>query len=166
CVCGGWGDNDGSLSFRPQHPPEDRASLRFPITYRGQLLDVEISPDSTTYSLREGAGMVIRHEGEVISLDRANPSAVRPTLKPLKLAGSCGDRSWNADGTIQWRFSCAAIELRYEPPALQRCLIIVCSLPGAFSAALFVTLTLHLLVLDIAAREGNLCTSRKTRRTS
>jgi hypothetical protein len=51
------------------------------------MLDVEISPESTTYSLQEGAGMVIRHEDEVISLDRANPSAVRPTLKPLKLAG-------------------------------------------------------------------------------
>jgi len=84
---GGLRDYDGSLSFRPQRPPEDRASLRFPITYRQQVLDVEISPESTTYSLREGAGMVIRHEDEVISLDRANPSAVRPTLKPLKLAG-------------------------------------------------------------------------------
>jgi alpha,alpha-trehalose phosphorylase len=84
---GGLRDHDGSLSFRPQRPPEDQASVRFPITYRGQVLDVEISPESTTYSLREGAGMVIRHEGEVISLDRANPSAVRPTLKPLKLAG-------------------------------------------------------------------------------
>jgi len=84
---GGLRDYDGSLCFRPQRPPEDRASLRFPITYRGQVLDVEISPESTTYSLREGEGMVIRHEGEVISLDRANSSAVRPTLKPLKLAG-------------------------------------------------------------------------------
>src|SRR5215813_5935866 len=84
---GGLRDYVGSLSFRPQRPPEDRASLRFPITYRGQVLDVEINPESTTYSLREGAGMVIRHEGEVISLDRSNPSAVRPTLKPLKLAG-------------------------------------------------------------------------------
>jgi alpha,alpha-trehalose phosphorylase len=84
---GGLRDHDGSLSFRPQRPPEDQASVRFPITYRGQVLDVEISPESTTYSLREGAGMVIRHEGEVISLDRANPSAVRSTLKPLKLAG-------------------------------------------------------------------------------
>jgi alpha,alpha-trehalose phosphorylase len=84
---GGLRDHDGSLSFRPQRPPEDQASVRFPITYRGQVLDVEISPESTTYSVREGAGMVIRHEGELISLDRANPTAVRPTLKPLKLAG-------------------------------------------------------------------------------
>jgi len=84
---GGLREYDGSLSFRPQPPPDAQSSLRFPITYRGQVLDVEISPESTTYSLREGAGMVIRHEGEVISLDRANPSAVRPTLKPLRRAG-------------------------------------------------------------------------------
>ena len=84
---GGLRDYDGNLSFWPQRPPDAHASLRFPITYRGQLLDVEISAESTTYSLREGAGMVIRHEGEVISLDRANPSAVRPTLKPLRRVG-------------------------------------------------------------------------------
>ena len=84
---GGLREYDGSLSFRPQPPPDAQSSLRFPITYRGQVLDVEISPESTTYSLREGAGMVIRHEGEVISLDRANPSAVRPTLKPLRRVG-------------------------------------------------------------------------------
>jgi len=84
---GGLRDYDGNLSFWPQRPPDAHASLRFPITYRGQLLDVEISAESTTYSLREGAGMVIRHEGEVISLDRANPSAVRPTQKPLRRVG-------------------------------------------------------------------------------
>jgi alpha,alpha-trehalose phosphorylase len=84
---GGLRDYDGTLSFRPQRPPEAEASLRFSVTYRGQLLEVEISPDSTTYSLREGAGLVIRHEEEAISLDRANPTAVRPTTEPLKLAG-------------------------------------------------------------------------------
>jgi alpha,alpha-trehalose phosphorylase len=84
---GGLRDYDGTLSFRPQRPPEGEASLRFSLTYRAQLLDIEISPDSTTYSLREGAGLVIRHEDEAISLDPANPTAVRPTTKPLKLAG-------------------------------------------------------------------------------
>jgi alpha,alpha-trehalose phosphorylase len=85
---GGLRDYDGTLSFRPQRPPEAEASLRFSLTYRGQLLEVEISPeDSTKYSLREGAGLVIRHEEEVISLGRTNPTAVRPTTKPLKLAG-------------------------------------------------------------------------------
>src|SRR5262245_43310523 len=84
---GGLRDYDGTLSFRPQRPPEAEATIRFPLTYRGQILDVEINRDSTTYSLREGDKLVIRHEGEEITLTRANPSAVRSTLKPLKLAG-------------------------------------------------------------------------------
>src|SRR5437867_12590452 len=88
--------NQGALCATPRlrhQPPLRRPnSSSHPLcggclTYRGQLLDVEISAESTTYSLREGAGMVIRHEGEVISLDRANPSAVRPTLKPLRRVG-------------------------------------------------------------------------------
>jgi alpha,alpha-trehalose phosphorylase len=80
-------DYDGALSFRPQRPPESESSLRFSLTYRGQLLEVEISPEATTYSLREGAGLAIRHENETISLDRVNPKAIRPAPKPLKLAG-------------------------------------------------------------------------------
>ncbi len=83
----GLRDYDGTLSFRPQRPPEPEASLRFPLTYRGQILDVEMHHDSTTYSLRDGERMVIRHEGEEITLTRANPSVTRSTLDPLKIAG-------------------------------------------------------------------------------
>src|SRR5262250_1058446 len=75
---GGLRDYDGPLSFRPQRPPEAESSLRFPLTYRGQLLEGEMNPESTTYSWREGAGLVIRREDERISVDRANPTAVRP----------------------------------------------------------------------------------------
>jgi alpha,alpha-trehalose phosphorylase len=84
---GGMRDYDGTLSFRPHRPPEPQATLRFPLTYRGQLLDVEINHDSTTYSLRNGERLVIRHEDEEIVLTRANPSVSRPTLNPLKIAG-------------------------------------------------------------------------------
>ena len=84
---GGLRDYGGRLSFRPQRPPEAQASLQFPITWRGQVLDVEISPDSTTYTLREGDALTIRHKDEDIELTRANPAVVRPTLKPLKIAG-------------------------------------------------------------------------------
>jgi alpha,alpha-trehalose phosphorylase len=84
---GGLRDYDGRLSFRPHRPPEAQASLQFPITWRGQLLDVEISPDSTTYTLREGDALTIRHQDEDITLTRANPAVVRPTLQPLKIAG-------------------------------------------------------------------------------
>ena len=83
---GGLRDYDGTLSFRPQRPPEPQASLRFPLTYRGQVLDVEINPDSTTYTLREGEGLVIRHEDEQITLTGSNPSVTRQTLSPRKNA--------------------------------------------------------------------------------
>src|SRR5262245_30781747 len=77
---GGLRDYDGTLSFKPQRPPEAEATIRFPITYHGQILDVEINRDSTMYSLRAGDKLVIRHECEEITLTRANPSAVRSTL--------------------------------------------------------------------------------------
>jgi alpha,alpha-trehalose phosphorylase len=83
----GLRDYDGNLSFRPQRPPEPEASLRFPLTHRGQILDVEITQDSASYSLRHGERLVIRHEAEEIELTRANPTAVRSTLSPLKIAG-------------------------------------------------------------------------------
>jgi alpha,alpha-trehalose phosphorylase len=79
---GGLRDYDGRLSFRPQRPPEAQPSLQFPLTYRGKVLNVEISPDSTTYTLREGEELVIRHEDEVIALTQANPAVIRPTVKP------------------------------------------------------------------------------------
>jgi alpha,alpha-trehalose phosphorylase len=81
---GGLRDNGGNLSFRPQQPPEAQASLHFSITWRCQLLDIEISPDSTTYKLREGNGLTIRHDGEDITLSSETPAIVRPTLQPLK----------------------------------------------------------------------------------
>jgi alpha,alpha-trehalose phosphorylase len=81
---GGLRDYDGKLSFRPQRPPETQASLQFPITWRGQLLDVAISPDSTSYTLREGDGLSIRHDAEEIILNRQTSTIVRPTLQPLK----------------------------------------------------------------------------------
>jgi alpha,alpha-trehalose phosphorylase len=82
----GLRDYDGTLSFRPQRPPEAQARLKFPITYRGQILDVEIQADSTTYSLRRGEKLIIHHENEEIVLTAANPSAVRSTLNPLQIA--------------------------------------------------------------------------------
>lgn len=79
---GGLRDYDGRLSFRPHRPPEAQSSLQFPLTYRGQVLDVEIGPKSTTYTLREGEELVIRHGDEVIALTRANPAVIRPIRRP------------------------------------------------------------------------------------
>ena len=83
---GGLRDYDGTLSFRPQRPLETQASVQFPITWRGRLLEVEIRPDSTTYTLQEGGVLTIRHDDEDITLTPEKPAAVRPTLQPLKCA--------------------------------------------------------------------------------
>jgi alpha,alpha-trehalose phosphorylase len=76
----GLRDYDGKLSFRPQRPPEAQSFLRFPLKWRGKILDIEIGPESTIYSLREGDELVIRHDAEVIQLTRGNPKISRPTL--------------------------------------------------------------------------------------
>jgi alpha,alpha-trehalose phosphorylase len=75
---GGMRDDDGILSFWPRRAPEDNAILRFPVTYRGQMLDVEIGLEKVEYTLREGNSLMIRHETEEIQLTRNNRSAVRP----------------------------------------------------------------------------------------
>jgi alpha,alpha-trehalose phosphorylase len=78
---GGMRDHDGTLSFWPRRAPEENAILRFPLTYRGQVLEVEIGPETVQYSLREGERLVIRHEKDEIQLTRENPLAVRPVSR-------------------------------------------------------------------------------------
>jgi alpha,alpha-trehalose phosphorylase len=74
---GGMQDHDGRLSFWPRRAPQDNAILRFPVTYRGQLLEIEIGLDTVEYALRDGERLVIRHETEELELTRENPLAVR-----------------------------------------------------------------------------------------
>ncbi len=78
---GGMRDDDGTLSFWPRRAPEEHAILRFPLTYRAQMLEVEIGPETVQYSLREGERLVIHHEKEEIQLTRENPLAVRPVSR-------------------------------------------------------------------------------------
>jgi alpha,alpha-trehalose phosphorylase len=77
----GMRDHDGTLSFWPRRAPEENAILRFPVIYRGQLLEVEIGLDNVEYALREGELLVIRHETEPLELTRHNPVAVRPVSR-------------------------------------------------------------------------------------
>ena len=81
---GGLRDYNGNLSFRPQRPPEEQGILEFHLTWRGQLLQIEIGPDTTTYTLKDGVELTIRHEEEVTILTKARPSVARPTAQPLK----------------------------------------------------------------------------------
>jgi alpha,alpha-trehalose phosphorylase len=78
---GGMRDDDGTLSFWPRRAPEDNATLRFPLTYRGQLLEIEIGLDKVEYSLREVERLVIRHEVQEVELTREHPLAVRPVSR-------------------------------------------------------------------------------------
>ena len=75
---GGMRDDGGMLSFWPRRAPEDNAILRFPVTCRGQVLEVEIGLENVEYTLRDGESLVIRHEMEELRLTRENPIAVRP----------------------------------------------------------------------------------------
>jgi alpha,alpha-trehalose phosphorylase len=75
---GGMRDDDGTLSFWPRRAPDENAILRFSLTYRGQMLEIEIGLDKVEYTLREGDCLVIRHEKEEVRLTRQQPAAVRP----------------------------------------------------------------------------------------
>src|SRR4051794_33282638 len=77
----GMRDDDGTLSFWPRRAPQDNAILRFPVTYHGQILEIEIAEDKVEYALVEGERVAIRHEAEDIQLTRAHPVAVRPVSR-------------------------------------------------------------------------------------
>src|ERR1700751_948632 len=78
---GGMQDYDGTLSFWPRRAPQDNAMLRFPVTYRDNVLEVEIGLQNAEYTLREGEALVIHHETEEIRLTREHPVAVRPVSR-------------------------------------------------------------------------------------
>ena len=74
---GGLRDYDGVLSFCPRRAPEMTGLLRFPLTYRGQVLEVDIGTETVEYTLREGESLVIHHEAEEVRLTRDQPKALR-----------------------------------------------------------------------------------------
>ncbi len=74
---GGLRDDDGTLSFWPKRAPEDNAILRFPLTYRQQMLEVEIGPGRVQYTLQQGQAITIRHQTEQIELTAEQPIATR-----------------------------------------------------------------------------------------
>ena len=78
---GGMRDDDGTLSFWPRRAPEQGSILRFPVTYRGQMLEVEITGENVEYKLRAGEALTIHHETEELVLTRENPSATRPVTR-------------------------------------------------------------------------------------
>ena len=69
---GGFRDFDGRFTFNPRLPSEWEF-LRFPLTIRGQTLEVDIRKDEVTYTLTKGSGLPIEHAGEVIELAPNKP---------------------------------------------------------------------------------------------
>lgn len=65
---GGLRDYGGQIRFEP-NVPENVESIRFPLTIRGQVIEVDARPSGTTYTLREGAGLEIEHQGQTVKLE-------------------------------------------------------------------------------------------------
>jgi alpha,alpha-trehalose phosphorylase len=71
---GGLRDTDGELSFDPQLPSAI-SRLRFTIRWRGLRLDVDITHNEATYTVRDGpkASLTFRHAGEPLTADTTAP---------------------------------------------------------------------------------------------
>jgi alpha,alpha-trehalose phosphorylase len=74
----GMRDHDGTLSFWPRRPPEGNAILRFPLIYRGQMLEVEVSSERVVYRLLCGEHIAICHEKEELHLTPESSMVTRP----------------------------------------------------------------------------------------
>ena len=70
----GMRDYGGVISFRPGLA-EGVGGVRFPLTVRGQLLEVDIDGDKrvVTYLLREGSELQIKHHDEAVTLTMGVP---------------------------------------------------------------------------------------------
>jgi alpha,alpha-trehalose phosphorylase len=79
---GGLRDFDGELRFQPRLPSEWER-LRFRVQARGQLVEVDMTQEATTYRLLEGRGILVRHFGDVVRLTPATP--VRRPTAPLQV---------------------------------------------------------------------------------
>ena len=79
---GGMRDYGGHISFRPRLPGDWRR-LSFRLTVRDSFIQVEIRPETTTYTLRDGPGLSFAHEGEPAELRPDAPVVSRATSTAL-----------------------------------------------------------------------------------
>lgn len=77
---GGLRDSDGEVRFRPRLPAEWER-LRFRVQVRGQLIEVDMTPEETTYTLLEGRGLLVMHDDEQLRLTPDEPLS-RPAAAP------------------------------------------------------------------------------------
>ena len=73
---GGLRDYDGDISFNPKLPQELN-SLQFTVTIKSQLLEVKIERSATTYLIKEGGDLAIRHREKDIVLTAGTPTVMR-----------------------------------------------------------------------------------------
>jgi alpha,alpha-trehalose phosphorylase len=69
---GGLRDSDGDVAFSPRLPA-GWERLRFRVTVRGQVVEVDMEPGATTYRLVAGHGIQLRHFGELLRVTAARP---------------------------------------------------------------------------------------------
>lgn len=69
CIYGmaGFRDCDETPAFHPRLTP-DIKRMQFTLTIRGQVIDVDMSMPKTTYFLREGEGITIKHKEKTCDL--------------------------------------------------------------------------------------------------
>ncbi len=88
---GGLRDSDGEVRFRPRLPAEwDR--LRFRVQVRGQLIEVDMTAEETTYTLLEGRGLLVMHDDELLRLTPDEPlSRPAASRQPTRSSSSPPD---------------------------------------------------------------------------
>jgi len=77
----GMRDHRGELSFNPQLP-ERLDRVRFSLTLKKQVMEVDIDQNSAVYSLRRGNdGLTLQHQGEKVTLTPESPVRSLPVVK-------------------------------------------------------------------------------------
>jgi alpha,alpha-trehalose phosphorylase len=79
---GGMRDHWGALSFKPRLPTQLRR-LRFRLAFRHRVIEVVVTQEEVTYTLRSGEPLEIAHYGETVQA-REGETITRPipALKP------------------------------------------------------------------------------------
>jgi alpha,alpha-trehalose phosphorylase len=84
----GLRDYGGHLCFWPALP-DILHCIHFHLTYRGQVLEVNVGHETTDYRLKTGSGLTIRHEEEEVKLSPNEPFVTRANRKqPARLTVS------------------------------------------------------------------------------
>jgi alpha,alpha-trehalose phosphorylase len=81
---GGLRAIDGQVRFHPRLPA-DWERLRFRVQVRGQLIEVDMATEETTYRLIDGTGLLIEHFGEQVRLAPGEP-VLRPADRESSIA--------------------------------------------------------------------------------